>query len=379
MVRDRQLLGVETMNWPRLDRFLGAGSAGASAPQFDGPFQPNDHLDKASVVWRGEDVDNLLVDRGVVYFSSRDRLMRLESRLSGPEGVARLRGPITALASDSAGALAVGYDAGGIVIQGGRYDGASLGATEGINCPTACLFDGSDTLLVCNGSGRFAPSQWKHDLMSRGATGSLWEFDLRTGRSVQLLGDLAFPYGAALSRRSSLFVSEAWRGRILEVRRPSAKLEIVLDELPGYPARIAAASSGGYWLTLFAPRTQLVEFVLSERRYRERMMAEIEPEYWVAPDLCAGKSFLEPLQGGGIKTMGILKPWAPPRSYGLVVLCDGDFLPLSSYHSRAGGRNHGITSAAELDGDLLATAKGWGNVLRVALNRDEESADAAAG
>ena len=49
------------------------------------------------------------------------------------------------------------------------------------------------------------------------------------------------------------------------------------------------------------------------------MMAEIEPTYWIAPRLRSGQSFKEPMQGAHIKTMGVIKPWAPPRSYGLVV------------------------------------------------------------
>ena len=48
-------------------------------------------------------------------------------------------------------------------------------------------------------------------------------------------------------------------------------------------------------------------------------MAEIDPEYWIAPKLKSGQSFLEPMQGAHIKTMGVIKPWAPPRSYGLVI------------------------------------------------------------
>ena len=36
-----------------------------------------------------------------------------------------------------------------------------------------------------------------------------------------------------------------------------------------------AAEGGGYWLTCFTGRTQLVEFVLRENAYRRRMMAEI--------------------------------------------------------------------------------------------------------
>ena len=53
---------------------------------------------------------------------------------------------------------------------------------------------------------------------------------------------------------------------------------------PAYPGRIAPAADG-YWLALFAPRSQLVEFVLREPAYRKRMMAEVPQPFWIAPTL----------------------------------------------------------------------------------------------
>ena len=100
----------------------------------------------------------------------------------------------------------------------------------------------------------------------------------------------------------------------------------MLPHLPVYPSRLSKAADGGYWLTAFTARTQLVEFVLREPAYSRRMMAEIDPAYWVAPRLRSGFSFKEPMQGAHIKTMGVIKPWAPPRSYGLVVRLNADEL-----------------------------------------------------
>ena len=72
------------------------------------------------------------------------------------------------------------------------------------------------------------------------------------------------------------------------------------------------------WLALFAPRSQLVEFVLTEDRYRRRMIDEIDADYWVAPSLRSGATPLEPTQQGGVKQLGVIKPWSPSRSYGLI-------------------------------------------------------------
>jgi hypothetical protein len=118
-------------------------------------------------------------------------------------------------------------------------------------------------------------------------------------------------------------------------------------------------------MSLFAPRNRLIEFVLLEDEYRAAMMAEIDPRYWIAPSLSASHSFLEPLQNGSVVSMGIHKPWSPTRSYGLVVTLDNNLQPLASYHSRANGRRHGITSAIFHDGAIIATSKGGNVILRI--------------
>ena len=62
-----------------------------------------------------------------------------------------------------------------------------------------------------------------------------------------------------------------------------------------------------------------------------------------------------------------MKPWAPPRSYGLVVRLDTNLQPLYSLHSRVGGRNHGVVAAVEKGDDLFVLCKGAGRILRMPL------------
>jgi hypothetical protein len=65
--------------------------------------------------------------------------------------------------------------------------------------------------------------------------------------------------------------------------------------------------------------------------------------------------------------MGVIKPWAPPRSYGLVIRLNAQGTPLYSLHSRVDGVNHGVVSAVEANGALYVLAKGPGRVLRLPL------------
>jgi hypothetical protein len=110
-------------------------------------------------------------------------------------------------------------------------------------------------------------------------------------------------------------------------------------------------------------RTQLLEFVLREHVYRKAMLETVDPRYWIAPSLRATGHYLEPLQGGAIKKLGIVKPWAPPRSYGLVVRLSPSGEIVDSLHSRAGGLHHGITAAVRVGDRLIAVSKGSGRVL----------------
>jgi hypothetical protein len=77
------------------------------------------------------------------------------------------------------------------------------------------------------------------------------------------------------------------------------------------------------------------------------------------------------MQGAHIKTMGVVKPWAPPRSYGLIIRLNGDGRPLYALHSRVDGINHGIVAAVELNGSLYALAKGPGRLLRLPATGQE--------
>ena len=92
------------------------------------------------------------------------------------------------------------------------------------------------------------------------------------------------------------------------------------------------------------------------------MMLEIDADHWVAPCLRSGVTPLEPTQQGGVKQLGVLKPWSPSRSYGLVARLDLAFRPIASLHSRANGRRHGVTSCLMVGKRLFFAAKGDGIV-----------------
>lgn len=354
------------------DRWRGSGDHAATVPPMDGVLGPNQAIEESPLLLEADAPDNLASDGTRMMFSSGPAVLGLcvDGPSAAAEPIAGFDHLVSALALHADAGMAVGLEGGGVQVRGGRHDGKTIASVgdRSAACPTALLFADADTLFVALGSQQNAPSMWRHDLMQKNAGGSVWRCNLATGETDCLADGLAWSGGLLLGRDGGLTVSESWRNRLVELR-PGTRPSVVLADIAGYPGRLSPASGGGAWLSVFAPRSQLVEFVLREDDYRTSMLAEIEPEYWVAPSLSVAHSFLEPMQLGGLKQLGILKPWAPTRSYGLVIGLDERNGPVTSFHSRADGRRHGITSALEEGGRLILTSKGGNAIVSVPLDR----------
>ena len=343
------------------DRVLGRGSAAITVPVMDGTLKPNRVLEDATVVAELPGIDDLAGDGHALWASAGPVLYRIDD--GGPVELRRFDAPISALAMSADGQLAVALDGRRIEVLDAA--GAQIARLDGLRSVNALAWEDGDTLLFSEGSRTHGPTQWCHDLMALGRSGRAARWRLKGKDAEPLVGDLEYAFGV-LPAAGGVLVAESWRHRVLK-RDAQGKLGPLLSELPGYPSRLAPASGSGFWLSCFVCRTQLVEFVLREPAYRQRMVAEIDPRHWIAPALSSGDSFLEPLQGAGVKNMGVLKPWAPPRSYGLVLRVSDDGRVLHSLHSQVDGRHHGITAIREHGGALYAACKGRGRLLRVEL------------
>jgi hypothetical protein len=362
MVRPAILLGSGPVSLlaKALDRWFGRGEASITTPPMDGAFRPNDLLDTASTIFETPCPDCLAMSSLGMLVSSDRSLLSVDRPGGAP--VAAFDVEISALAGLPGGGAAVGLIDGRIVFLGGQYDGKTIGANPAVRCITALAPARDGTLLVANGSAANGPGGWKRDLMEKNVSGSVWRMEPASGAYNQLAGNLAYPYGL-LEDVGSVVVSESWRSRLTRISPGASGVkELVLEDLPAYPSRLSRGADDAIWLALFAPRSQLVEFVLSEDRYRRRMISEINADYWVAPCLRAGRTPLEPTQQGGVKQLGVVKPWSPNRSYGLVARLDHAYRPTASLHSRANGRRHGVTSCLTVGGRLYFCAKGDGIV-----------------
>lgn len=351
-------------------RLFSADDAGISVPAMDGVFKPDNRLEEAERLLALPGIDNLVASPTGLLCSSDKTLLRIDldgARVS-PAAVAEFPAPVTFVASAPGGRLAVGIEGDGLHVgQAGTWKRIEL-APDMTSCLTAGVFAPDGALFVCVGSRKHSTRHWKRDLMEHGASGGVFAVDPTGGSGRALAQGLAFPNGAAFLGDGRLAISESWRHRVIAIDPKSAARPMaMLEDLPAYPCRLSSAAGGGLWIALFAPRRQLFELVLREDDYRREMMATIDPDEWIGPELAGSAKPDQPLSQGSIRQMGVLKPWAPSRSYGLVARCDDKGLLRESWHSRADGSMHGITSICEYGGRVYATSRGSGTLLRLAV------------
>lgn len=343
------------------DQIMGRGEASITVPAFDGALKPNKLLDEAELVLTCDAPSDLAGNGVGVMIADGASLM-----LVGTDGAYEIRQfdqPITAVATLIDGGLAVALAGREVhVFDTPEADAPrQVYSAADMSCINALTCDRMGGVFATQGCSRHGPDEWVWDLMEHGRSGQLWH--LTDGQTRTRQTGLRYAFGAATDG-TDLLVSEPWAHRVMRVGN---RAEVALGRLPVYPSRLSPATGGGWWLTAFAARTQLVEFVLREPAFRKRMMAELHPDHWIAPRLRTGGSVMEPMQGAHLKTMGVTKPWAPPRSYGLIIRLDAQARPIASAHSRVDGTVHGITACAEMGEHLYFIAAGPRQLMRIPL------------
>lgn len=357
-----------------LNRLVGRGDAAITVPPMDGPFRANNIIEDAEVVTELSDGVDIAFDGSKLWLAQGNELSFLL-----PDGkrqiCAMFDGPLTAIAAVPNVGIAVAVNARDISIYNGKVE--SLGHRTPAGKPfysITSISPASDgSLYVADASRKNRPDAWTRDLLEHGKTGRVCQVFTDSTLDKQLISGLRYVAGVMVAD-NGLWISESWAHQIVSVDLAAFKTQPaqITARLPAYAGRMTATSDGGAWVCMFSARRRLVELVLRERRFRRLMMQEVDPRYWIAPMLSSGNSFQEPLQGGNVKSMGISKPWVPPRSYGLVLRLDPHGQPLYSLHSRTDGRHHGIVSAVEAYGALYMLSKGANLLLKVRLSEIEE-------
>jgi sugar lactone lactonase YvrE len=123
------------------------------------------------------------------------------------------------------------------------------------------------------------------DIMEHGGHGGVFVFDPATGTARQLLDDLNYANGIAISEDNSyLVIAETSNYRVLKhwLTGPNqGETEVLLDNLPGFPDNLKTGKSGRFWVGFAAPRNDLIDKVSDKpwlRKVIQRLPSVIRPQ-----------------------------------------------------------------------------------------------------
>jgi hypothetical protein len=345
-----------------------------SLPPLEAGLRPNSRLEQAVPLTPPGDYepdDVCVLENGGLRFTAGTAVMAWES--GNVKELADVGGPAGPLVRRE-NELIVGVDGRGLVAvseSGQCTEICSDPAVQRSVTDLAVRPDGS--LIVAVGSTEFGADGWARALIAGQRTGRLATVD---GARAEVVAErLPWPSGVAVEPDGSLLVSLS-HGHRIERRSPDQpdRGRPVLDNLAFFPGRIRV-SPQGWWVAAPYLRNRATELLLSEPEMRDDMVSTVGEAQWLLPSLRRENIYLDPLQMGQLRVLGVLKPWAPPRSYGLVFLFGGDGRVIESHHSRADGTRHGITGVDEAAGRVVVAGKGCRALLE--LRRDDGGTGAA--
>ena len=124
------------------------------------------------------------------------------------------------------------------------------------------------TIYFSDASDKHDLSQVVEDLMERKPHGALYSYNPHTKETKRLLDDLYFANGVALAAdQSFVLVNETGDYSVSKYWLKGSKAgtrEKIIENLPGFPDGISKGEKGLYWLTLIAPRKQLLDWVMDK-------------------------------------------------------------------------------------------------------------------
>jgi hypothetical protein len=336
-----------------------------SIPPMERGLRPNSRLDSAQVLLDPgvyEPDDLVLLDSGAIWFSSgaavhelKDSAMRTVVELDGRVGPLITRGSDVIAAVEGRGLVTV--DASGAVNDLSSDRSVSTCVTD-----LTALPDGS--ILACVGSTEYGVDGWGRALVDGDRSGLLVRV---VGDRTEVVADrLGWPSGVASDADGNVVVSLSQQHRLES--RTADSLErvdrVMLGNLPLYPGRVSHTERG-WWVTGPYVRNRVTAMLLDEPELLAEMVETINPDEWFIPRLRSENPYTDPLQMGQLRVLGIVKPWAPPRSYGVAFRIDPDGRIADSAHSRVDGNRHGITGVAD-DGDrVILAAQGFRSLLAI--------------
>lgn len=139
---------------------------------------------------------------------------------------------------------------------------------------------------------RYEMHEWPVDGLEARGNGRIVCFDPRDGSTSTVLRGLRFPNGIAIaSDGQSILFAETWGCCIKRYWFDGPKagqVQMVIDNLPGYPDNINLASDGHYWLALVGMRCPAYDLAMRMPGFRRRMATRVPVDEWLFPNINTG-------------------------------------------------------------------------------------------
>lgn len=302
-------------------------------PALKGVLLPNEDLRASEVLMQGQVTgpEDVAVDStGRIYGACEDgRIVRLV-----PEGEGHR---LETFADTGGRPLGLHFDAAGNLIAADQHRGLlSVSPTGEITVLSTSVggvpFLFADDLdIASDGRIYFSDASSRHsdylyDLLEAKPWGRLLRYDPTSGNTEELLDELYFANGIALSQHEDfVLVNETYRYRIRRywLKGPKAgTADIFLDNLPGFPDGVSSNRRGTFWVALFTVRNPRADR-LHPSPFLKRNLAKLPRSFW---------------------------PQA--ASYGMVLAVDEDGQIVKSLQDPGGLVVPQVTSVEEVDGML---------------------------
>ncbi|WP_022723544.1 SMP-30/gluconolactonase/LRE family protein [Rhodopseudomonas sp. B29] len=273
-----------------------------------GPFEQNDKLRNVSLIGLGkiEAPEDVILDRhDNLYAGSRhgDIMKFYAPDYSRMEVFAHIGGQPLGMAFDRNDNLYCCI--GGMGLYRIAPDGKVEKATDETNRSIWSVNDDSrlrlaDDLDIADdgriffseATVRYEMDEWPVDGLEARGNGRIICYDPNTNSTRTVLRGLKFPNGIAIaSDRQSILFAETFGCSIKRYwfdGPKSGTVEVVMDNLPGYPDNINLASDGNYWLALVGMRSPTLDLAWRMPDFRRRMGKRLPVDEWLFPNINTG-------------------------------------------------------------------------------------------
>jgi len=154
---------------------------------------------------------------------------------------------------------------------------------------------------------RYEMSEYAVDALESRHSGRIICYDPRDGSTRTEIDNLLFPNGISMCDDGESFLfnqtSAASVSRYWFDGPKKGQIEVLLDNLPGYPDNINRASDGTYWVALVGMRGPALDLAMRMPGFRRRMTRRLPFDEWMFPNINNGCVLRIDLEGNVLETL----------------------------------------------------------------------------